>query len=81
MARDHLRIVGSETPWNEGRSYRPMKDEPDVIQALRARYRKPSPIERIADALSSPRFVLFYLGFYAGCLATVLLAAVWSRFL
>lgn len=35
--------------------------------------------ERVAEALQSPRFILFYLGFYAGCMATVGLALIWSR--
>jgi hypothetical protein len=34
--------------------------------------------ERVAEALGSERFFLFYLGFYAGCFATVALAFVWS---
>ena len=38
----------------------------------------PSTLERIADALASPRFLLFYAGFYCGCIVTVGLAYVWS---
>jgi hypothetical protein len=32
MARDHLRIVGSETPWTDPKSYRP-----DTAEMLRER--------------------------------------------
>ncbi|WP_156029873.1 hypothetical protein [Sphingomonas sp. URHD0057] len=57
---------------NEGR--------PDLIEALRAR--RPSTLERIGDALSAPRMIPFYLGFYAGCMATVgsaiIAAKVWQ---
>jgi hypothetical protein len=38
-----------------------------------------STIARVAEALASPRFILFYLGFYSGCMATVALALVWVR--
>jgi hypothetical protein len=38
-------------------------------------------IARVAEALASPRFILFYLGFYAGCMATVALALVWVKVL
>jgi hypothetical protein len=38
-------------------------------------------IARVADTLSAPRFILFYLGFYAGCMATVGLAVLWSKVL
>ena len=44
-----------------------------------ARPQRRSTLERIADAMGSPRFLLFYCGFYAGCLMTVGLAFLWSR--
>ena len=42
--------------------------------------RKPSTFDKISDALSSPHMFTFYLGFYAGCMATVGLAFLWSVF-
>lgn len=54
--------------------------QPDLIEQLRQNTRYPSTIERITDALDSPRMIGFYLGFYAGCMATVGLAMLWSRF-
>lgn len=35
-------------------------------------------LTRIAEALDSPRFIPFYLGFYSGCMATVGLGYLWS---
>jgi hypothetical protein len=38
-------------------------------------------LARVAEALASPRFIYFYLGFYSGCLATVGLALIWAKVL
>lgn len=63
--RPDLRLA-KPSPWNDPRSY---TAEP-----------RPPLLERIAVTLQSPRFILFYLGFYSGCMATVGLAFVWARF-
>lgn len=42
---------------------------------------RPSTLDRIADALDSPKALAFYLGFLAGCFATVLTAAIWGTLL
>jgi hypothetical protein len=36
-------------------------------------------LARVAEALASPRFIYFYLGFYAGCMATVGLALIRAK--
>lgn len=64
MDRPDLRIENS--PWNRAESYAPEPRGPLL--------------ERIADTLQSPRFLLFYCGFYSGCVATVGLAFVWTEF-
>jgi hypothetical protein len=50
------------------------------IQQLRAR--RPSTLDRIADALASPRFALFYAGFASGAFFTlgsaIIAAKVWQ---
>jgi hypothetical protein len=38
---------------------------------------RPPLFERIADALGSRDFFIFYCGIYAGCILTVTLALVW----
>lgn len=38
-------------------------------------------LERIAEALDSPRMLVFYAGFYSGAMATVALALIWSAVL
>lgn len=74
MNRPSFRIV---EPWSDPRSYRP-----DPVEMLRERLNCPSTLERIADALAAPRMIPFYLGFYAGCMATVgsaiIAAKVWQ---
>lgn len=60
-----LRIVGPAT------AYRP-----DLIDQLR-----PSTLQRIGDALGSPFGLGLYLGFYAGCLVTVVAAYLWGLYL
>jgi hypothetical protein len=50
---------------------------PDLIEQLRAH--RPSTLERIGDALASPRMFTFYLGFYAGCMVTVGSAIIAAR--
>lgn len=53
--------------------------KPDLFEQLRAEARRgPSTLERVSDALASPRFVLFYAGFYAGAMFTVGMALLWS---
>lgn len=52
------------SPWNDPRSY--PADPPGPL------------LERIGATLQSPRFILFYLGFYSGRMATVGLALVWA---
>jgi hypothetical protein len=64
---------------NRHRPLRLVDNRPDLYAALRKS--RPSLFERIGDALASPRFIYAYLGFYAGCLATVGLAMLWERVL
>jgi hypothetical protein len=37
-----------------------------------------STLDKITDAIGSPRFLSFYCGVYVGCLLTVALAFAWS---
>jgi hypothetical protein len=39
---------------------------------------KPGIFQRVSDALGSEKMLPFYLGFYAGCMATVGLAYFWA---
>lgn len=41
-------------------------------------YRRRSTLDRMADALGSPRFVIFYAGTWFGCLLTAIMAYVWA---
>lgn len=52
----------------------------DVLAYLRGRANM-SKLERIIEAIDSPRFLIFYLGFFAGCFFTVLAAALWGGLL
>jgi hypothetical protein len=51
---------------------------PNLYDSLQPR---PSLVARIGDALGSERMFGFYLGAYAGCMATVGAAIIWSRVL
>jgi hypothetical protein len=42
---------------------------------------KPSTLNRICEAIDSPKALAFYLGFFAGCFATVLTAIIWGTLL
>jgi hypothetical protein len=64
---------------NRHRPLRLVDNRPDLYAALRKS--RPPLFERIGDALASPRFIYAYLGFYAGCMATVGLAMLWERVL
>lgn len=52
-------------------------DRPDLIEALRAR--RPSTLERIADALGSDRMIPIYLAFVSGSLFSMAMAIIWAK--
>jgi hypothetical protein len=55
---------------------------PSPAELLRRAGYRPTLFERISDALGYHPFLIgLYLGFYAGCMATVVLALIWARVL
>lgn len=78
-------MASHHTPGKVVPLHRGIADQPrDYVEPARfvgpARHIEvhPGVLDRVAETLSAPRFILFYLGFYAGCMATVGLALLWS---
>lgn len=73
MARDNISPLHRVTP---PRDYVERFGGPPRHETIRPRL-----IDRVAHALSAPRFFLFYLGFYVGAMFTVGAAFLWGLYL